>query len=191
VGPSSTTSDGPFFLAARHRQLFVSPQVGTVISRRREGDAASMIGCDARHTSKILWERVCTYALSAHPGRPPPKPSGVFFVAHRSKNEKTDGGQFPERSRVGAFTLQHEQKNEVRYWTEALGCNEDELAAAVAKVGNSARAVRREVFRTWAYGRFQQGASKTKAPSPRRRPSGRPRKRAEIRWPIPPPARRA
>jgi hypothetical protein len=28
-------------------------------------------------------------------------------------------------------------EQEVRYWTEALGCNEDELAAAVARVGNS------------------------------------------------------
>src|SRR5215510_13086018 len=36
-GPSLTTSDGPFFLAARRRQLFcVAAQIGTVISRRRE-----------------------------------------------------------------------------------------------------------------------------------------------------------
>ena len=44
------------------------------------------------------------------------------------------------------------KRHEVRYWTEALGGSEDELAAAVAKVGNSAHAVRREVFRAWAYG---------------------------------------
>ena len=70
------------------------------------------------------------------------------------------------------------KRHEVRYWTEALGGSEDELAAAVAKVGNSAHAVRREVFRAWAYGRFQQGASKTEAPSPRQRPRGSPGKRA-------------
>src|SRR5262245_43496007 len=85
-----------------------------------------------------------------------------------------------DRSRISM-----NKKHEVRYWTEALGCSEDELAAAVAKVGNSAHAVRREVFRAWAYGRFQQGASKTEAPSPRRRPRGGLRKRAENRWPIP------
>jgi len=28
-------------------------------------------------------------------------------------------------------------EQEVRYWTEALGCSKDELAAAVARVGNS------------------------------------------------------
>jgi hypothetical protein len=37
--------------------------------------------------------------------------------------------------------------HEVRYWTEALRCSEDELAAAVARVGNSPDAVRREVCR--------------------------------------------
>ena len=52
-----------------------------------------------------------------------------------------------DRSRISM-----NKKHEVRYWTEALGCSEDELAAAVAKVGNSAHAVRREVFRAWAYG---------------------------------------
>jgi hypothetical protein len=41
-------------------------------------------------------------------------------------------------------------KQKVRYWTEALGCSKDELAAAVARVGNSTDAVRREVYRHWA-----------------------------------------
>jgi hypothetical protein len=67
-GPSSTTSDGPFFLATRRRQLFVSPQVGTVISRRR-GAARRLIGCDARHTSKILWDE-SVRMHSAHPANP-------------------------------------------------------------------------------------------------------------------------
>src|SRR5262245_42142239 len=32
--------------------------------------SASMIGCDAHHTFKSLWERDCTYALRAHPAYP-------------------------------------------------------------------------------------------------------------------------
>src|SRR5262245_1834695 len=42
-------------------------------------------------------------------------------------------------------------KQKVRYRTEALGYSKDELAAAVARVGNSTDAVRREVYRHWAY----------------------------------------
>src|SRR5262245_19726951 len=68
--------------------------------------AASMIGCDARHTSRFCGSDIKrTQHIQS-----PPKPSGVFFIAHRSKMKKTDGGQFPERSRVGSFTHQHEQK---------------------------------------------------------------------------------
>jgi len=63
------------------------------------------------------------------------------------------------------------EAREVRYWTETLGCSKDELAAAVARVGSSSDAVRREVFRAWAYGTFRHGA-------PERRRRGRPRKRA-------------
>jgi len=67
--------------------------------------AASMIGCDARHTSKILWdESVYVCIQRTQQTQPPPKPSGVFFVAHRSKLKKTDGGQFRERCHVGSFT---------------------------------------------------------------------------------------
>ena len=33
---------------------------------------------------------------------------------------------------------------EVSYWTTTLGCSQDELAAAAARVGNSADEVRRE-----------------------------------------------
>jgi uncharacterized protein DUF3606 len=63
------------------------------------------------------------------------------------------------------------KRHEVRYWTEALGGSEDELAAAVAKVGNSAHAVRREVFRAWAYGvptgRFKDRSAVTAATTKR------------------------
>jgi Protein of unknown function (DUF3606) len=56
------------------------------------------------------------------------------------------------------------EEHEVRYWTETLGCTKDELAAAVAKVGNSADAVRRELSRTWGYGRFPLGGAQQHRP---------------------------
>src|SRR5262249_51652474 len=62
------------------------------------------------------------------------------------------------------------QAHAVRYWTEALSCSEDELAAAVARGGNSPEAVRREVYRHWAFGTFP----KTEVLRRRRK---RPRKR--------------
>jgi hypothetical protein len=37
------------------------------------------------------------------------------------------------------------EEHEVRYWTKALSVTKEQLAAAVAKVGNSADAVRREL----------------------------------------------
>jgi hypothetical protein len=45
-----------------------------------------------------------------------------------------------DRSRIAM-----EEEHEVRYWTKALGVSKDELASAVARVGNSAEAVRREL----------------------------------------------
>src|SRR5262245_8477542 len=56
----------------------------------------------------------------------------------------------PDRSRISM-----NDKHEVNYWTETLGCSKDELAAAVAKVGNSADAVRRQLSRVWGYGTFR------------------------------------
>ena len=53
---------------------------------------------------------------------------------------KNRGAQ--DRSRI---SLQEE--HEVRYWTEALGVSKEQLASAVAKVGTSADAVRRELGR--------------------------------------------
>jgi Protein of unknown function (DUF3606) len=67
-------------------------------------------------------------------------------------------GGAPDRSRVSMNNL-----HDVRYWTQTLGCSSDELAAAVARVGNSSDAVRREVYRAWAYGTFPLGAPKTEA----------------------------
>lgn len=45
-----------------------------------------------------------------------------------------------DRSRVSL-----DQDYEVRYWTNELGCTEEQLREAVRKVGSSADAVRREV----------------------------------------------
>jgi len=56
-------------------------------------------------------------------------------------------GGTPDRSRVSM-----DDQHQVRYWMETIGCSKDELAAAVARVGNSPDAVRREVYRHWAYG---------------------------------------
>ena len=48
-------------------------------------------------------------------------------------------GRATDRSRV---SMNEEQ--EIRYWTEYLGCTRGELAAAVARVGSSPDVVRRE-----------------------------------------------
>ena len=77
----------------------------------------------------------------------------------------------PDRSRISTNAA-----DQARYWTEVLGCTEDELAAAVARVGNSTDAVRREIYRHWAYGTFRPGDTAKKETSRRRR--GRPRNRA-------------
>ena len=88
-------------------------------------------------------------------------------MADNCKNERAT-----DRSRV---SMNEEQ--EVRYWTEYLGCTKGELAAAVARVGSSPDVVRREVYRHWGYGTFRVGdATKTKMPSraqhPRLLPAG-------------------
>jgi Protein of unknown function (DUF3606) len=57
-----------------------------------------------------------------------------------AKNFKNGGA--PDHSWVNM-----NEAHEVRYWMEALGCSKDELAVAVARVGNSSDAVRREVYR--------------------------------------------
>jgi hypothetical protein len=57
-----------------------------------------------------------------------------------------------DRSRVSM-----NDEREVSYWTTTLGCNQDELAVAIVKVGNSADAVRREIGRARGYGTFRLG----------------------------------
>jgi Protein of unknown function (DUF3606) len=58
----------------------------------------------------------------------------------------------------GALDRSHVSMDQVSYWTVTLGCSQDELAAAMARVGNSANAVRRELARAWGYGSFRPGA---------------------------------
>ena len=77
---------------------------------------------------------------------------------------------------ISRVTMSDEQ--EVRYWTEALGCSKDELAAAVARVGNSIDAVRGVLHRHWAYGTFPlRDTPKDHRPNDQsRRLTGRPRR---------------
>jgi hypothetical protein len=58
----------------------------------------------------------------------------------------------------GALDRSNVSMNQVSYWTITLGCSQDELAAAIARVGHSANAVRRELARAWGYGTFRPGA---------------------------------
>jgi hypothetical protein len=64
--------------------------------------------------------------------------SRKFGATSMADDLKNRGAQ--DRSRISM----HEE-HEVRYWTKALGVSKEELASAVAKVGNSADAVRREL----------------------------------------------
>ena len=60
----------------------------------------------------------------------------------------------------GALDCSDVSMNQVRYWTTTLGCSRDELAAAMARVGHSADAVRRELARAWGYGTFRPDATR-------------------------------
>jgi hypothetical protein len=55
-------------------------------------------------------------------------------------SDNTSNRGEPDRSRISL-----EQEHEVRYWTETLGCTEEQLREAVAAVGNSADEVRQRV----------------------------------------------
>src|SRR5215831_13105442 len=76
-------------------------------------------------------------------------------------------GHAMDRSRV---SMNEEQ--EIRYWTEYLGCTTGELAAAVARVGSSPDVVRREVYRDCGDTGHSEEATppKTKMPSQARHP---------------------
>ena len=48
----------------------------------------------------------------------------------------------PSKTALDRKMISLEQEHEVRYWTEVLGCTEEELRRAVAHVGNSVQDVR-------------------------------------------------
>ena len=56
-------------------------------------------------------------------------------------DHKINRGQ-PDRSRINM-----DEDYEIKYWIKHLGVSREELQRAVDKVGNSARAVRRELDR--------------------------------------------
>jgi hypothetical protein len=89
---------------------------------------------------------------------------GFEFYRHEESDQLQEwGGQVREPSRAASFTrVSMNDERNVRYWTQLLGCSEDELAAAVARTGNSPDAVRREVYRHWAYGTFGKAPLKHK-----------------------------
>ena len=65
---------------------------------------------------------------------------------------------FKKRNAPGdRLFISMKEEREVRYWTERLGCSKEELAAAIAKVGYSADAIRGEISRAWGYGRSRPG----------------------------------
>lgn len=53
----------------------------------------------------------------------------------------------PKKQAQDAKLIALTQEHEVKYWTKALGCTEEELKAAVDKVGRSAAKVK-EYFAT-------------------------------------------
>jgi hypothetical protein len=98
------------------------------------------------------------------------------------------GDNFKNGAARDRSRLSMDDQHEVRYWAETIGCSKDELAVAVARVGNSPDAVRREVYRHWAYGTVRRAAP------PAQRPRGQPSKRsveAPVRSPEPPHDRNA
>ena len=84
-------------------------------------------------------------------------------VSHRLGGTMAGSRRLPAVNGFGYLArIDMNEAHEVRHWIEKIGCSEDELAAAVARVGNSPDAVRREVYRHWAFGTFP----KTEAAKP-------------------------
>ena len=81
---------------------------------------------------------------------------------------KSMADNFKNRGALDRSRVSMDDQHGVRYWTETIGCSKDELAAAVARVGNSSQAVWREVYRHWAYGTVRRDSP------PAQRPRGRP-----------------
>jgi Protein of unknown function (DUF3606) len=96
------------------------------------GDAPTRLG--------VFDTSAATPQLS-HPRHPAPRPGWG------TRTSSTPNAISSWR-RIGSTT--------VSYWTTTLGYSQDELAAAMARVGHSANAVRRELARAWGYGHSDQ-----------------------------------
>jgi hypothetical protein len=67
---------------------------------------------------------------------------GATSTKERHMSDNTNDRGPADRSRISL-----EQEHEVRYWTSAFDCSEEELRQAVASVGSSAEAVRTSLGR--------------------------------------------
>ena len=61
-------------------------------------------------------------------------PGGTFMSSDLAKRSR------PDRSKIGMH-----EAHEVKYWTKHLGISREELERVVAKVGNSAAAVKKQL----------------------------------------------
>jgi Protein of unknown function (DUF3606) len=68
--------------------------------------------------------------------------AGLFSYASFNQPNVRHGEGFKKEGALDLSRINVNEADEVRYWTEALVCSEDELVAAVARVGNSSDAVR-------------------------------------------------
>jgi Protein of unknown function (DUF3606) len=71
-------------------------------------------------------------------------------LPNESNDEQGEAPMADDRMKRGAQDrrkISIDQEHEVRYWTQELGVSEAALTAAVAKVGTSVEAVRRELHR--------------------------------------------
>jgi hypothetical protein len=181
------------------------PYVGTCAQAICEGRTITCSNITTEKGFDPSWRAACT-ELGLRSVQSAPvfgfdgRPLGTFVTAsrrslHSFDHRMTDFGVYALRTilqkqlqladRLDALEakptdrsgISMNDRHEVRYWIETLGCSKDELAAVVARVGNSPDAVRRELSRAWGYGTFRLGVPKTEAPSPQPRVRGWPRKR--------------
>jgi hypothetical protein len=75
-------------------------------------------------------------------GRGSPEAGRGRKGALASKTKESTMQDDPSKTALDRKLVSLEQEHELRYWTEVLGCTEQELRRAVAQVGNSVRDVR-------------------------------------------------
>src|SRR5262245_61950661 len=114
-------------------------------------------GCDADHTCPrsrhaSFFARFSGGNKTATTRLTSKRPASAF------ENRVTDGRRFQKPGRAGRSSMhQHQTGTRGPLLDRKLGCSKDELTAAIAKVGNSADAVRGKLSRTWGCGRFLPG----------------------------------